>query len=606
MDSSYASFSKADKKNDTRKIRQFSCPGLLKHKCPHCPFTTLNKYYLWKSHVMRHAGALSCSLDQCNLESKFNRKIGYHKRQLTEDLKTKHGRPRAFRCDICNKAFTFETNVVRHKKIAHVEKLQYLDCPVCHKLFLNALKLEHHMSTKHKQPFTFPSLRCKTNFTSKDMLLKHKKSTHAVKRFRDSRNFNGKLKPCLPLDSGLEPSLMVEKLKVKDFVKGESNTYWLHSGSERTVTVDDYNIQQIGCCNGTKYFSENKTERKQKEDYTMTTSKDKIAPEKPPNKMVLPVPVVRLEKLSRLKICGSHSIHVNNMSVKEVHCNASDTIDVSECTDEQKERKFLGHKYPKYIFSQTGKVEKDTLEKTKVYSRRERKPRQLESYYVSDFVYPWSDSNSECEEDWDCGKERTKSKTVRKRKSRDIEYCMGSEDPEWEPAEGNKKRLKSMLECGVKHKKDLSKSHCGKVSSSVPKSSKSDVMQIRMSDNRKTYVTKRTGFKKVMMIKLAPSAKNAKVEEKITLVKFSNKESECKSQKADKVIVVSKMKDDINTADLFEDEQNNNTADIEKIGKTLENEQEYSQLKPLVERDNIFATLSSLRVQYQEQLSAVS
>ena len=88
----------------------------------------------------------------------------------------------AFHCDICNKSFTEETNLVRHKKALHSG--QSFTCGRCGKQFNRKDALKRH-EKKHSQEKEHQCRHCNRKFYRKDKMEEHQKVCEYEKLYED-------------------------------------------------------------------------------------------------------------------------------------------------------------------------------------------------------------------------------------------------------------------------------------------------------------------------------------------------------------------------------------------------------------------------------------
>ncbi|KAK3722284.1 hypothetical protein QZH41_016392 [Actinostola sp. cb2023] len=93
-----------------------------------------------------------------------------------------HDSSMAFVCDLCNKSFTQETNLVRHKKAIHSGRS--FNCERCGNSFNRRDVLKRHMK-KHSQDKEHKCQHCERKFYRKDMRDDHQKVCEYEKMYED-------------------------------------------------------------------------------------------------------------------------------------------------------------------------------------------------------------------------------------------------------------------------------------------------------------------------------------------------------------------------------------------------------------------------------------
>ena len=91
-----------------------------------------------------------------------------------------HGESRKFQCDTCNKSYTINVNLIRHKKEKH--SLIKSKCDQCKKTFQNKMTLQNHMDVIHNDLKRFECDICKKRFVVKSHLSKHEREVHLGKK----------------------------------------------------------------------------------------------------------------------------------------------------------------------------------------------------------------------------------------------------------------------------------------------------------------------------------------------------------------------------------------------------------------------------------------
>lgn len=132
--------------------------------CDKCPYQTRTKNNLKAHYTRRHTAEYSFTCEYCGKRFKMEWDLKLH-------LET-HGSSK-FICEICNRLYTSEYTLYKHKKVMHLNEYKY-KCHICNKGLLTAENLESHLQ---RHQYSYSCAVCNKVFTSKRYLTTHL-STH--------------------------------------------------------------------------------------------------------------------------------------------------------------------------------------------------------------------------------------------------------------------------------------------------------------------------------------------------------------------------------------------------------------------------------------------
>ncbi|KAJ2943461.1 hypothetical protein O0L34_g12268 [Tuta absoluta] len=142
-------------------------PNAYSYYCKVCPEVFHNRGR-FKAHVLRHSkeGKLPHMCHVCGLSFSTTYTLRRHE-QLHIGLKP-------FKCDICQKAFSHPTQVVRHKKNVHNPvKTEKIKCPICKQ---NVRNMDKHQKIHTTRPYMCE--QCHRSYPEKNTLNRHIREFH--------------------------------------------------------------------------------------------------------------------------------------------------------------------------------------------------------------------------------------------------------------------------------------------------------------------------------------------------------------------------------------------------------------------------------------------
>lgn len=96
---------------------------------------------------------------------------------LTRHIKSHWVSEKPFKCSICVKSFTIETNLMRHRREQHPERIR--DCEYCDESFRTKIDLKDHVSKFHGNKLnTHRCNVCAESFPLKSLLIAHTETKH--------------------------------------------------------------------------------------------------------------------------------------------------------------------------------------------------------------------------------------------------------------------------------------------------------------------------------------------------------------------------------------------------------------------------------------------
>jgi KRAB domain-containing zinc finger protein len=87
-----------------------------------------------------------------------------------------HELSKPYSCDICGRAFSQVSNLIRHKRIHSGEKPY--ECTICQKKFISGSNLSQHMQKHQGNEMSFKCSACDKTYKYQTSLRKHRQLSH--------------------------------------------------------------------------------------------------------------------------------------------------------------------------------------------------------------------------------------------------------------------------------------------------------------------------------------------------------------------------------------------------------------------------------------------
>eukprot|EP00088_Acartia_fossae_P017411 TRINITY_DN19885_c0_g1_i3.p1 TRINITY_DN19885_c0_g1~~TRINITY_DN19885_c0_g1_i3.p1 ORF type:complete len:731 (-),score=137.92 TRINITY_DN19885_c0_g1_i3:424-2616(-) len=168
----YSSFSRTNLK------QHLSSHGTASYPCPECTYVAKSKAKLRKHFYRVHTGA-ECKI--CNISFKSIHSITRHMRTVHGDLPKKSKEVKEC-CDLCGLFFTSMASLAQHKQSVHTKVM--LKCSDCDFTTNTKVKLNYHISVRHKEQQTLICDQCDYTTFNKGNLQNHIKVKHLNIRYQ--------------------------------------------------------------------------------------------------------------------------------------------------------------------------------------------------------------------------------------------------------------------------------------------------------------------------------------------------------------------------------------------------------------------------------------
>ena len=234
-----------------------------------------NEYVL---HLKSHKKAEAIKCDKCEQAFSYKKSLALHKKRYHPEiprLKPKCNRcQRQFcdkktyekhmkgcgkneiECDICDKTFDFESNLLRHKTMAHNEKSikqekeDEIECDFCDR-FIKVSKLDKHFSGSHKMKKSiYKCDMCEKPLWSKNMMdyhIKHEHEEHIECDFCDKSIKVSKLEKHFTVDHNMKKCMY--KCNICEKPLWSNNVMDYHFNNEHGGHGDSANDFKCSHCN---------------------------------------------------------------------------------------------------------------------------------------------------------------------------------------------------------------------------------------------------------------------------------------------------------------------------------------------------------------------
>ena len=149
-----------------------------RRKCPHCLKISKNlakhKCKIEGEDDEEDVKEYPCTHEGCEQKFKSEATRTTHRNKV-------HGRPRPFKCDVCEEKFESGRAVAKHFTEAHPGQKMQFPCSMCDKSYASKMNLKGHIKCVH-QGIRFKCVFCDKLFTMKRSLNRHIRIIHEKKK----------------------------------------------------------------------------------------------------------------------------------------------------------------------------------------------------------------------------------------------------------------------------------------------------------------------------------------------------------------------------------------------------------------------------------------